>query len=274
MTDTVLDGPFLVAALLAVAAGAVSFASPCVVPLVPGYLSYLASLVGAEGAAVPVAAGRGGARPATTGAAGGARRRAAVALRTRAVGATALFVVGFTLVFLAQSALVLGAARFLLRNAEVLTRVGGVVTVVMGLAMLGWIRPLQRERRWHARPGGRAAGAVALGAVFGLGWTVCIGPTLAGVLALAASTEWNGNAWRGLALVVCYCAGLGVPFLLLAFGFSWASRALGVLRRHARTVQVVGAVLLVAIGLAMVTGLWGQWVAWLQVRVAGTGTVL
>lgn len=275
MTATVTSGPFLLAAVLAIAAGAVSFASPCVIPLVPGYLSYLLSLVGAQSAVVPVGVGPG--RGAAAGSPGSARQRSAragAAVRSRAVGATALFVAGFTVVFLAESALVLGASTFLLTNRDVLTRVGGVITVVMGLAMLGLIRPLQNERRLHLRPGGGAVGAVALGAVFGLGWTVCLGPTLTGVISLAASTDWNGNAWRGMALVVFYCAGLGIPFLLLAFGFGWATRALGFLRRHSRTIQVIGAVLLIAMGLAMVTGLWGDFVAWVQVRFAGSGTVL
>lgn len=267
-TDTVLTGPFVVAALLAVAAGAVSFASPCVIPLVPGYLSYLVSLVGAEGSDRSV-----GGRPEGRGSPEG-RGAVRTRVRTRAVAATSLFVVGFTLVFLAQSALVLGVSRFLLSNQDLLTRIGGVLTILVGLAMLGVIRPLQRERRIHARSGAGPVGALVLGAFFGLGWTVCLGPTLTGVLALANSTDWNGNAWRGLFLVLFYCAGLGVPFLLMAFGFGWATGALGFLRRNTRIIQVIGAAMLIAVGLAMVTGLWGQFVAWLQIHFAGSSVVL
>ena len=261
-TDTVLTGPFVVAAGLALAAGAVSFASPCVLPLVPGYLSYLVGLVGAEGEQRPA------------GAPGGGTTKLRARVRSRVVVATALFVAGFTLVFVAQQVLVLGLLQALKLNSDWLMRVGGVVTIGMGLAMLGYIRPLQSEKRIHARPTGRVFGALLLGAFFGLGWTVCIGPTLQGVLALSYATDWNGSAWRGLFLVLFYCAGLGVPFLLLALGFGWASTGMGLLRRHTRTVQIVGAGMLILIGLAMVTGLWGQFVAWLQVHFAGTGTAL
>ena len=111
-----------------------------------------------------------------------------------------------------------------------------------------------------------------LGVFFGMGWTVCIGPTLSGVISLSVATDWNGSAWRGLFLILFYCAGLGVPFLLLALGFAWATTAVGVLRRHSRTIQVVGAVLLILVGVAMVTGLWGQFVAWLQVALVNEMT--
>lgn len=251
--DTIRGGPMLLAAGLAAAAGAVSFASPCVVPLVPGYISYLIGLVGGEGQATGPGDGR---RP-----------------RIRAVAATAWFVAGFTAVFLLQAVLVLGVANSLITNQTLLTRIGGLVTITMGLAMLGLFRPLQRERRLSLRPTGRRLGPVLLGGVFALGWTVCIGPTLAGVLSMAWATEWNGTAWRGLVLVVAYCAGLGVPFLLVAWGFGWASTAITFLRRHSRTIQVIGATMMITVGVLMLTGLWGQFLAWLQVRLAETGTV-
>lgn len=310
LTDTVLSGPFLVAAGLSVAAGAVSFASPCVLPLVPGYLSYLVGLLGAErvqaaapeaaagaaasaaslgagspGVSAPAApsrlsgsAGSAGSSPAgRAGLLGGSPSAPGVAdarVRSRAVRATALFVAGFTVVFLAQAVAVLGLSRALLANGDVLMRVGGAVTIVMGLVMLGYVKPLQTERRLHRRPTGRVLGAPLLGAVFALGWTVCLGPTLVGVLALAGSTSWGGSAWRGLLLVICYCVGLGLPFLLLAFGFSWASNAAAVLRRHSRAIQIVGAVGLLVLGTLMLTGVWGGFMAWLQGRFAGVGTVL
>jgi cytochrome c-type biogenesis protein len=265
LTDTVINGPYLLAAVLSLAAGAVSFASPCVIPLVPGYLAYLASLVGSEAAV---------AAPIGTGAPGPAGAPVPPVVRRRAVLATALFVLGFTVVFLAQSVAVIGFSRALLVNSETLMRVGGAVTVVMGLAMLGLIRPLQAERRLHVRPTGRYLGAPLLGAVFAFGWTVCLGPTLVGVLSLANATDWGGPAWRGVSLVVFYCAGLGIPFLLLAFGFGWAAGAMGFLRRHTRTIQIVGAVGLIVLGTLMLTGVWGDFIAWLQGRIAGIETVL
>ena len=165
--------------------------------------------------------------------------------------ATALFVLGFTVVFLAQSVAVIGFSRAMLVNSETLMRVGGAVTIVMGVAMLGLIRPLQAERRLHAaaRPAGSWAPRC---------WARCSrsagpsasGPTLVGVLSLANATDWGGSAWRGLSLVIFYCAGLGIPFLLLAFGFGWATGALGFLRRHTRTIQIVGAVCLIVLGRA------------------------
>jgi cytochrome c-type biogenesis protein len=257
----VMSGPFLVAAALSLAAGLVSFASPCVLPLVPGYLSYLVGLVGAE--ETDGARGGGGGDGGGGGTGTAVRSRA---VRVRAVRATALFVSGFTVVFLAESLLVLGLSRFLVGNLGVLTRIGGVVTVIVGLVMLGWIRPLQGELRIHARPTGRVWGAPLLGAFFAVGWTACIGPALTGVNALAISTDWNGNAWRGLFLVVAYCLGLGIPFLLLACGFGRASTAVGLLRRHSRVIRLVGAAALIVIGLLMVSGIWGQLVARLQYR--------
>jgi cytochrome c-type biogenesis protein len=254
ITQTVLSGPFLFAAALAFAAGAVSFASPCCIPLVPGYLAYLVGLVGAEGA---TATGRVGVR-----------------VRTRAVRATALFVLGFTLVFLAQSVAVLGVAHALLLNATLLMRIGGAVTVVMGLVMFGFIRPLQREKKLQVRPTGRIFGALLLGGAYGLGWVVCIGPTLAGVIALATATDWGGSAWRGLFLVLFYCAGLGVPFLLMAFGFGWAGSAMTFLRRHSPTIQRAGGTMMITLGVLMLTGVWGQLIAWLQVAVSGSTKVL
>ena len=267
MTDTVISGPYLLAALLSLAAGVVSFASPCVIPLVPGYLAYLTSLVGAEAAVAAPVGGRGGAGESS-------KPVVPLAVRSRAVTATALFVLGFTLVFLAQSVAVIGFSRVLLVNNETLMRVGGAVTVVMGLAMLGLIRPLQAERRLHSRPTGRILGAPLLGAVFALGWTVCLGPTLVGVLSLANATDWGGSAWRGVSLVIFYCAGLGIPFLALAFGFGWAAGAMGFLRRHSRTIQRIGAICLIVLGLLMLTGVWASFIAWLQGRFAGIETLL
>lgn len=257
ITDTVISGPFLFAGALAVAAGFISFASPCVLPLVPGYLSYLVGLVGADS--------KGDEQSGT----------ARTIVRPRAVRATALFILGFTTVFTLESMLLLQMSRFLVGNADVLTRIGGAVMMLMGAVMLGWVRILQREVRVQKRPTGRILGAPLLGAIFAFGWTACLGPTLAGVNSLVISSDWNGNAWRGLLLVILYCLGLGIPFLLLAFGFSWASTAVGFLRRHARTIQIIGGAMMLAVGLAMITGFWGQFIGILQRGlISNTMTVL
>jgi len=267
-TATVVDGPFIVAAGLALAAGLVSFASPCVIPLVPGYLSYLVGLSGAQNANLGAADGP------SSPTASRQTIKVRVQFRSRVVGAAALFVAGFTLVFLAEQSLVLGVAHTLAVNTGWLMRIGGAVTIVMGLAMLGMFRPLQSDKRIHARPSGPVFGALLLGGFFGLGWTVCTGPTLAGVTSLAYATDWNGSAWRGMFLILFYCAGLGVPFLLLAFGFGWATSGAGFLRRHSRTIQIIGAGMLLLVGLSMVTGVWGQFIAWLQIRLVTVGGLL
>ncbi|HEX6402570.1 MAG TPA: cytochrome c biogenesis protein CcdA [Pseudonocardiaceae bacterium] len=247
LTGVAVSGPLLLATGLAVLAGAVSFASPCVVPLVPGYLAYLTGLVGAEGD---------------------------VQRRGRVVGAVALFVLGFSVVFTANVVTVLGIADRLFLNETVLQRVGGVITIAMGLVFVGLIPSLQRDLRIHPRPGlapRHLLGAPMLGAVFGLGWTPCLGPTLAGVIALAVGTPGGGLA-RGVLLVIAYCLGLGIPFLLLAWGARRAVRAVAWLRAHTRGVQLAGGALLVVVGLLLVTGLWAELVAILRGPVAGFET--
>lgn len=243
--STAATGPLLLALAACVAAGAVSFASPCVVPLVPGYLSYLAGVVGADA-------------PAVTATEGGLRSG-----RWRVAGAAGLFVAGFTLVFSLATVSVFGLISVLRLNAEVLQRVGGVVTIVMGLAFVGLLPALQRDTRPEPRRIPTLLGAPLLGAVFGLGWTPCLGPTLAGVLSVAAGTEGT-TAARGVMLVVAYCLGLGLPFVLLALGSSRALRSIGWLRRNSRAIQVFGGLALVAVGTALVTGAWAELVGWLR----------
>ncbi|GAA1311171.1 cytochrome c biogenesis CcdA family protein [Pseudonocardia xinjiangensis] len=254
-TTLAVSGPLLLAVAVAVLAGAVSFASPCVVPLVPGYLAYLAGLVGAD------------APPATL-----AEVRQRQAGRWRVAGAAALFVAGFTLVFGVILVGVVWLSDALVDNQVLLQRVGGVVMIVMGLAFVGLIPVLQNERRVHWVPRAGVWGAPLLGAVFGLGWVPCIGPTLAGVVAVAAGT--GGGSLRGVVLTLAYCAGLGLPFVLIALGASRAVRALGWLRRHTRVIQVAGGALMVAVGLLLVSGLWGGLLAELQTSVAGFTPVL
>jgi cytochrome c-type biogenesis protein len=244
-TDLAISGPLLLATGVALLAGFVSFASPCVVPLVPGYLAYLAGLVGAEAPRVeadePAAAGR-----------------------WRVAGASLLFVLGFTVVFALASMAILGASDALFLNADLFQRIGGVVTILMGLVFLGLVPALQKDVRFHARPRAGVFGAPVLGAVFALGWTPCLGPTLAGVLAVARSTEVGSSTVRGGVLVLAYCLGLGLPFVVLALGARWALGVTKWLRSHARQVQVFGGVLLILVGVALVTGLWGEFVGWLR----------
>jgi cytochrome c-type biogenesis protein len=222
-------GPFA----LAFVAGIVSFTSPCCLPLMPGYISYVAGISSDAGAAV----GR-------------------VAVRTRTTAAACLFVVGFASVFTLMGA---GASLFgawLLRNREVLTRAAGFFVIAMGLAAIGVVRIpiLYREARIdlrRIRPG--AAGAIPLGAAFAIGWTPCIGPVLAGILTAAASVQ---GALRGASLLLVYSLGLGLPFVLLAVGYSGTARVFAWLRREGRAIELVGGVVLILMGALMITGQW------------------
>ncbi|MGY1635225.1 cytochrome c biogenesis CcdA family protein [Geodermatophilus sp. SYSU D00742] len=261
----VTDGPLLVAAAVAALVGLVSFASPCVLPLVPGYLSYVTGLAGAGSrtTAPAPAASRGGST--ATAVRTDADERSP---RGRMVLGALLFVLGFTAVFVAFGAAFGGLGRLLLQHADVLTRVFGVVTIVMGLAFLGWLPVLQRTARLSARPVAGLAGAPLLGIVFGLGWTPCLGPTLAAVNSLAYV---EATAGRGALLGVAYCLGLGVPFVLVALGARWALGATSFLRRHARTVTRVGGALLVVVGVLLVTGAWTEMMGWLRSWLAATG---
>ena len=232
--QTVAGGPILLALGACVLAGLVSFASPCVVPLVPGYLAYLASVVGAE-------------------------RQAS---RARVVGASLLFVAGFTVVFVLLSAMVLGTVQYLAPQQELLQRLGGVVTILMGLVFIGLVPTLQRDTRMQPRSLSTWLGAPLLGAVFALGWTPCLGPTLAAALSVAAGT--GVDAARGVLLIVAYCLGLGLPFVVVAFGSTWAMRTVGWLQKHTRGIQVFGGVMLIVVGLLLLTGAWALFIDWLR----------
>lgn len=239
-----VTGPLLVAAPVALAAGAVSFASPCVLPLVPGYLSYVTGMSGSDLGA------RRGRR-------GGASRTTAGAV---------LFVLGFSAVFVSYGAAFGGLGQALHTYQRELQIGFGALTILLGLAFAGLlvrIPLLNREFRPHRLPAAGLAGAPVLGMLFGLGWTPCIGPTLSTVLSLAASDS-SATAGRGALLTAFYCVGLGVPFIVVALAFRRAMGALAFFRRHARGLMLTGGALLVVIGALEVTGAWTGVVARLQ----------
>ncbi|MDQ6875585.1 MAG: cytochrome c biogenesis protein CcdA [Actinomycetota bacterium] len=244
--STVTSGPLVAAFAVAVLAGVVSFVSPCVLPLVPGYLSYVTGLSGADLDA-PDQQGR-------------------LRVRGRILLGSVLFVLGFTAVFVAYGALFGGLGRALLVHQAVIQQVVGAVIVLLGLVFLGLVPGLQREVRLHRLPASGLAGAPLLGVVFGLGWTPCVGPTLGAVQGLAYETA---SAGRGALLAAAYCVGLGLPFVLFGMGYRWLLGALGVARRHARWVTRVGGALLVVLGLLLLTGTWNDMTIAMRDWVAG-----
>ncbi|POM25535.1 Cytochrome C biogenesis protein transmembrane region [Actinomadura rubteroloni] len=226
--QTVSDGSLLAAAPLAAVAGLVSFASPCVLPLVPGYLSYVTGMTGADLAD---------------------RRRGRLTL------GVALFVAGFSAVFVAMGTLAGGLGRWLAEYADPISRGLGAVTIVFGFAFMGFVPGLQRTVKSGRVPAAGLAGAPVLGVLFGLGWTPCIGPTLAAVQTLSFS---EGSAGRGALLSLFYCAGLGLPFLAAALAYRRALGAFGAVKRHYPLVMRIGGGMLVVIGVLLVTGVWND----------------
>lgn len=268
VAQTVASGSLLLAMPVALLAGLVSFASPCVLPLVPGYLGYLggmgAGTVGSGARAEEAAPARTSgvaALPVAVGVAAPRSATAEVADRRRLLLGVGLFVAGFSSVFVVLGVLAGGLGVTVARWQDPITRVLGVLVVLLGLAFVGLVPALSAERRLHLAPRAGLWGAPLLGITFGLGWTPCIGPTLAAILTLALS---DGSAARGGLLAAVFCLGLGLPFVALALGLSRSQRALHWLRRHRLAVQRAGGGLLVLLGVAMVAGVWGELAARLQ----------
>lgn len=223
-------GSMLLALPVAVVAGAVSFFSPCVLPLLPGYLSYATGLAASE-----VTEGRGG--------------------RGRMLAGTSLFVLGFALVFVSTGALFGGLGGFLLTWSRPITIVVGILAIVLGLVFAGVLRLGQRTVRINRAPAVGLAAAPLLGVVFGLGWTPCIGPTLSVVLTLAIN---EGTALRGAVLALAYALGLGIPFLLAGLAFERFSSTADWFKQHHGVVQRLGGGMMVLVGLLLVSGLWDR----------------
>ncbi len=261
----VADGTLLLAIPIAVLAGLVSFLSPCVLPLVPGYLGFMGGAVAPRPPArVAVGAGPGATDAAPDAEAAGSPGTVTPepdGSRGRLLWGVVLFIAGFTLVFVSIAMLGGTLGRFLIEYQDVTTRILGVVIIGLGLVFIGVFGMAQRTLRPQVRGGVGLAGAPLLGIALGIGWTPCIGPTLAVILGMSFD---SGSVARGAVLGLAYSLGLGIPFVLLALGFGWATRSVSFLRRHIRTVNLLGGGLLIVLGLLMVTGVWTALMAQLQ----------
>lgn len=228
LPEQLTSGSMVLAIPLAMVAGIVSFASPCVLPLVPGYLSYM------------------------TGVSGGSDAKAG---RVRVLFGTLAFILGVALVFVSFGAAFGGAGRLLVAHQRSLQIIMGSIVIVLGLSFIGVLPGLQREFRLHRAPTRTLAGAFLLGVLFSLGWTPCIGPALAAVQTLAFS---EASAARGAVLGFAFCLGMGVPFLILGQLMHRGLGAVAAVRRNAQAIMRFGGVLLIAIGVAEVTGMWDK----------------
>lgn len=236
--ELILSGSMLVAMPVALLAGILTFISPCVLPLVPGYLGYVSGIAAA---------------------------------RSRMILGSVLFVLGFTVVFVSLGVLAGSAGLVFLVQNQWIQTVLGILVVIFGLVMIGQFGFLQRSLRLPVSPKLGLAGAPLLGVVFAFGWTPCIGPTLSAVLVLASSA---GDPVRGGILATIYSLGIGVPFVLIAAGFGWAARSVGFVKRHIRTFNLIGGGMLILIGLLMTFGIWNRLVLWIQLMFGGFELVL
>ena len=236
------SGSLALAIPVAMVAGLVSFFSPCVIPLLPGYLSYATGLSAAD---------------------------LEDARRGRMLAGSLLFVLGFTAVFVALGTLSGAAGAWLITWQREITVVLGVMTILLGLVFAGVVPWLQRDWRVHQVPAVGLGVAPLLGALFGLGWIPCVSPTLGAVLTLAGT---EGTAARGALLSAAYCLGLGLPFIVAALAFERFMHALEWVRRHQRAVMVAGGGMLVVVGILLVTGAWDTLVIELLSRI-GTGSI-
>lgn len=244
---TIVSGALPAALGVALLAGLVSFASPCILPLVPGFLGYVTGLS-------DVALERRG--------------------RGRMVLGALLFVLGFSVVYLVGTVTASAFGIAVRSHQDVLLRIGGALVIALALVFLGAGSQRAWTPRW--RPAAGLGGAPLLGVVFGLGWAPCTGPTFAAILALSSSLSANSHTLlRGVLLAGAYCLGLGVPFLLIAAGYARAERASAWLRRHHRATQLFGGALLMVVGVLLVTGAWNVVTTTIQSHlVAGFRTVI
>lgn len=258
----VADGNLLLASLVALAAGAISFASPCVLPLVPGFLGYVTGVAQVP-SGTSTRRGRGTHRTGAAASAAPASVTPASVTRSRTVLGALLFVAGFSVVFIAGTLLASAAGAALREYTGLLTRLGGVLVILMALVFLGVGSQRTFTPAWRPRAG--LAGAPLLGIVFGLGWAPCMGPTYAVIYALATNLAGDsGLVARGALLGVFYCIGLGIPFLLIAAGWQKALAASTWLRRHMRTVHIIGGLMLLVVGVLLVSGAWDMIVRQIQ----------
>jgi cytochrome c-type biogenesis protein len=233
--ETVLTGALLLAVPVAVIGGLVSFFSPCVLPLVPGYLSYVTGISGVDMA----------------------ERK-----RGRMFAGASLFVLGFSAVFISTGSLFGYFGNNLQAHRSLISHLSGVLMILLGLFFMGLIPGLsQREFRFHARPTAGLVSAPLLGAAFGVGWTPCIGPTLMSALTLSAE---GGDPARGALITTAYCLGLGVPFVIAALVFRKALGAFSWVKQHYQWVLRIGGTMMIVTGLLMVTGVWESWMQNMQ----------
>jgi len=270
------SGSLLLAVPVAVAAGAISFASPCVLPLVPGYLSYVTgmSAVDAQDRARITARAQDGEQGDDVG--DGSIRRPRFGARHRTLLGALLFVLGFSTVFVTAGFAFGSFGETLIQHQRGLDIAFGLLMIVMGVFFAGlipdrWSGWMQRDVRVHYRPAMGLLGAPLLGLVFGLGWTPCLGPTLTAVQTLAFT---QGTAGRGALLSAFYCLGLGLPFLIAAVAFGWAMRAIGWIKQHYTLVTRLGGAMLGLVGLALVSGVWEQLITHMQTWVHGASLPL